>query len=222
VRIARALGVALGLALLGGSTAKADDPFRLTSAGSTVANGVYVGPYRGVLGSGPGAPSIDVVCVDYFNDAYLNQQYTVHSTNLGTGWNADAVRFGNTSANSLLAYRQAAWLSWQFASTPPSSAAWGTIHRSIWNIFTPDPMFSSQLADWQTAWNDWYNSAAGQSYDWNSVVVLTDASMQPGTPGIGGRQEFITTTPEPATLLLLSSGLVFVLGLAIKRGGMFA
>jgi hypothetical protein len=216
VRIARAIGFALGLALLGGSTAQADDPFRLTSAGSTVSNGVYVGPYKGVLGSGPGAPSIDVVCVDYFNNAQLNQTYTVRTTNLSdAGFDPNAVRFGNTGG--LLAYRQAAWLSWQFASTPPSS--WGTIHRTIWNIFTPsapDPT----LAGWQTAWNEWY-TGAGSNYDWNSVIVLTDASVA-GNVAIGGRQEFITTTPEPATLLLLSSGLVFVLGVAIKRGGMFA
>jgi hypothetical protein len=130
----------LAFALLGGTTAQADDPFRLTSAGSTVSNGVYVGPYGGVLGSGPGAPSIDVVCVDYFNNAQLNQTYTVRTTTLSdAGFDPNAVRFGNTGG--LLAYRQAAWLSWQFASTPPSS--WGTIHRTIWNIFTPVPRTSS-------------------------------------------------------------------------------
>jgi hypothetical protein len=219
VRLARVFGFALGLVLLGSSTAQADDPFRLTSAGSTVSNGVYVGPYRGVLGSGPGAPSSEVVCVDYVNPARLNVTDTVNSANLGTGWDANAVRFGNTSTGGLLAYRQAAWLSWQFASAPPSS--FGTIHRTIWNIFTPaapDPT----LANWQAAWEAWYSSEAGRNYDWNSVVVLTDASMRPGAPGVGGMQEFITTTPEPATLILLSSGLVFVLGLAVKRGGMLA
>ena len=80
----------------------------------------------------------------------------------------------------------------------------------------PDPVNANLQQSLLSAWNAWY-SGAGQTYDWNSVVVLTDNLTR---NGIYGRQEFITTTPEPATLMLLGTGLVFVLGIAIKRGGL--
>lgn len=221
VRVHRPLLAALAALAVAG-TAAAQTQFQLTSPGNVVSGGVYVGPYRGVLGSGPGAPTIDVTCVDYFNQAYVapdpRSVWQVNQTTLADGANLANTRFGAMD-NALVRYRQTAWLSWQFANAPTSE--WGNIHRTIWNVFTgaaPDPANSY----WLTAAQTWY-AANGATYDWSTVVVLSDASMTPSTscatcPKIGGRQEFITTTPEPATLLMLGSGLLILLGAAVSRG----
>ena len=232
MRVHRPMIAALAALALAG-TAAAQTQFQLTSPGNVVSGGVYVGPYRGVLGSGPGAPTIDVTCVDYFNQAYVapdpRSVWQVNQTTLADGANLANTRFGSMwGENALVRYRQTAWLSWQFANAPTSE--WGNIHRTIWNVFTgaaPDPANGT----WLAAADAWY-AANGANYDWSTVVVLSDASMTTAAAGacppwaasngscakIGGRQEFITTTPEPATLLMLGSGLLILLGAAVSRG----
>ncbi len=197
----------------------AQQDFKITNPGSTVANGVYVGPYKGVLGSGPGAPTIDVTCVDYLNDAYVGLTYKVNTTNLADGTNLASTRFGGAFSDALLRYRQAAWLSMQF----PNAAAlgWTTaqVHATIWSVFTPTAQlgsFSSYvISGWQDKFNAWYNSAAGQSMNWASVLVITDVNKVYPT---GGYQEFITVTPEPATILLLGTGILLLMVFMRVRG----
>jgi hypothetical protein len=118
----------------------------------------------------------------------------------------------------------AAQLTDQFALTaatsPPSqvSQEWGNIHRAIWTITAgPNSGVPSAGADAWLAWvTAWYNDN-GANYDWRRYLVLSDITMQPGAPMVGGMQEFITTTPEPEAILLMGTGLLVLLAFARTR-----
>jgi hypothetical protein len=228
------IAVALGTCV---STAWADDPettsLRMTGVNGRASGGVYVGPYQAVLGSVPGAPAIDIFCVDYLNHSYIGQTATVAMTSLVDGADLSRTRIGGsgtltlrgTDFSALDRYRMAALLTDQFAltaaTTPPNlvSQEWGNIHRAIWNITAgPGSGVPAAGADaWLTWVTDWYNNN-GATHDWNGYIVLSDVTMQPGTPMTGGMQEFITTTPEPAALMLMGTGLLVLLAFARTRG----
>jgi hypothetical protein len=242
------LAALAALTVAGTATAQS---FTLTSAGTVVSGGVYVGPYQGNF---PGGPSIDVTCIDYFNDAYLAPNplatWNVTQTTLGNGANLANTRFGSMwGAEALSRYRIAGYLSTQFSSVP--TAQWGDLHRTIWNVMAPtapptgfggynlntfltssygtNAYITAMVNSFGGPANFWTNFNA---YNWDSFTVLSDTRMTTAAPGscpawaangancaqIGGRQEFITTTPEPATLLMLGSGLLILLGAAVSRG----
>lgn len=215
----------------------ADDPettaLRMTGVNGRNSGGVYVGPYQAVLGSVPGTPAIDIFCVDYLNDSYIGQTETAVKTSLVDGADLSHTRIGGSGALNLLGtnysaldrYRMAALLTDQFAltaaSTPPNlvSQEWGNIHRAIWNITAgPGAGVPTAGADAWLSWvTKWYNDN-GANQDWSKYIVLSDATMQSGIPKLGGMQEFVTTTPEPAALMLMGTGLLVLLAFARTRG----
>lgn len=170
---------------------------------------VYIGAYYAKMLAEPGQPTVDVFCEDFSHSISLNQEWTARFTNLGTG-NLLDTRWGALGANQQQ-YMEAAWLVLQFNAQPTTE--WAGIHSAIWNIFTPGtPAPSTDAAMWlgraQTFWNDG-SVVAGE---W---TVVTDVNT---ISGVGGVQEFLmhqTVTPEPATLILLGTGLALTLGIGV-------
>jgi hypothetical protein len=184
--------------------------FQFMSGSGVGYNGVQVGPYRGMLVSEPGTPIVDIYCVDYLHEIHLGDTWTARVTNLtgnlsntrlGGLWGTGASFFGTDDV--FTRYRKAAWLTTRFAIQ--NTSAWGGIHSAIWLLTTPNYtsyLSASMIADA----NYWIGQAATNylSIDASQFTVVTDVNT---VGGQGGVQEYIMVTPEPATVLLLGTGL---------------
>ena len=202
--------------MLAATTVSAQTPVKLTNAGNTVAFGVYVGPYKGQLGSGPGAATVDLYCVDFLNHSRIGQTWNVNRTGLGGSADLSNTRFGGMT-DALARYRQAAWLTTQFSATPPTQ--WGDIHATIWHLMTPTAPNYTPASSWLAAAQNFYLTNTNLTF-YDKFQVLTDVNVGAvGKNGIrtGGVQEFIVVTPEPGTILLLGTGLVVIMLVGYKR-----
>src|SRR6185436_16837294 len=86
-------------------------------------------------------------CVDFFHHVSLNTVYTANVTRL------DASSFSLTRFNNSALYRQAAWLTTQYAWPNPGSDPDRqiAIQAAIWNLFTPSAPDYAGSAAWITA-----------------------------------------------------------------------
>ena len=206
--------MSLGIA----APASASTQFTFVNGGTVTAFGYYVGQYAGFQGA-PVNANVVLNCVDFFHDINNGQVWTANLTSLSPSatWNGSATRF-----NNLTLYRQAAWLTTQYASAP-NAATVGDIQATIWNLFpgSPTPPAPSSSA-WLTAAQ---NYVAANSADalWQSFWVVTDVNKNDPN----SVQEFIiyddtfnpnvTPTPEPATLMLVATGIAGIAGVRIRR-----
>jgi hypothetical protein len=194
---------------------------KFQSGSGVGAYGTQVGPYKAVFSfgliTGPFGMQADVFCVDKLN--YATTQATKYNfTRLSSPTLTGKTRMGE---GGRLQYLQAAYLSSKFATATPSgdptpgSPSYRNIHGAIWYImggWVPmDAGIQSYVIEAQTNCTGNANCGNVNLGDW---YVLTDQS------GVGvrrgGAQEYLThqVVPEPATLLLLGTGLLVTLAAA--------
>lgn len=201
--------------------------------------GYYMSPYSGTVNGGP---ETRFNCVDFFHDVAVGQTWQANSTNLGAMVTAlktndiptlDALlsntRGGDTflplnPGNAVQMYQEAALLTTMLPGNPGANPTRSSaIQTAIWVLtsagFPVNQEIGSGLLT-ATTENDtgfWVNYAmtnfatqANGFYD--QFNVLTDVSH-----ATGGTQEFLYSTPEPATLTLLATGLFAVGAVGLKR-----
>ena len=196
-RFARLL---LAASLAAAAPLRAQTAFTLVSGSPVSAFGYEVGPYTGILGSGSAAQTLFIYCIDVAHTVVPGQQWEVNLTNLGSGVGVGT----NTRSGDLALYRQAAWLTTQYALHPDATA---DIQATIWNLF-------GSAAGIAPSSDYWFLQAQANfaSLDYSGFLVATDVNKALATSG----QEFIVVTPEPSTVALLASGLLGVVGVAAR------
>jgi hypothetical protein len=185
---------------------RAQTPFTLVDGGSVSAFGYQVGPYNGIMGSGSSAQSLFLYCVDVAHTSVPGEVWTANLTDLGTGIGIGT----NTRSADLTLYRQAAWLTTQYASHPDATA---DIQATIWNLF-------GGAAGVTPSSDYWFVQAVTNyaSLDYSGFLVATDVNKDLAASA----QEVIVVTPEPASAALLATGLLLVLGAATRQRALIA
>jgi len=192
---------------------------------AVTAFGYYVGPFTGTVLSDPTRPTINLFCVDVLNQIKWGHEWNGAFTNLGSN-DFDATRHGIGAKDS---YQKAAFLASQFKTPGVTTSQWGGIQAAMWNLMNPgnpnggtNPIVNTSEAYWLAQADSWYVNGGATTFDFSRWSIVTDVDAA-GIVSGRGTQEFLTdttATPEPETWILLGTGVLLILGVAIKQGAL--
>ena len=161
----------------------------------------------------PGTHLIDAYCVDYTHHVWSGVTWEAVFTPISRpDLLRKNTRYGRgdwySGSNSLLQlqYQRSAWLASQFAGNEADGLL---IHNALWHLWTPQQPLNAPDSPW---YGDARDMTFGED-DFADWYVVSDVS-----PITGGRQEFlmqVNVVPEPATIILMGTGLVAVMGMTI-------
>jgi hypothetical protein len=174
----------------GASTASADTVKLIKFGDLQIESIGHAGPFQGTLNGS----AITMVCVSFNRRISEGQSWSATVNELSADGIANAL-YGS-QANALSKYQQAAWLTDQLDLHIDERA---DIQMAIWNVFNPE--LTPDTAG-SNAWLVLAQSQSFEGYDFSRFRILTPFD---GTSR--GPQETLTTVPEPATMVLLGTGL---------------
>ena len=203
MKVSRLLVTALFLSSIAlAATASADDVTFIGATGSVV-GGVYVAPYQlqdsGILGGA----TINVICDDFSDDVFPGETWNAQIENFSSNGTPGNGALFAALPNSTMLYDDAVYL---YSESLNGSADAGGVNYAIWGLFDPSVVTGAAYASTDAA-----TLLAGitpselNSFDFSAYELITPT----GNGSTGSRpQEYIYQTPEPSSLLLLSSGLI--------------
>ena len=180
---------------LGAASTASADTVKLISFGTAIPSIGFAGPYQATLNG----DSISMVCMSFDRRVTEGQTWEA-SVNELTGVGVANALYGS-QANALSKYQQAAWLTDQILN-PANVDQQSDIQIAIWNIFNPSNTPDSAGSQ---AWLALAQNQNFAGYDFSKFRILTPTDRSKHGP-----QENLTTVPEPATMLLLGTGLAAI------------
>lgn len=216
------------------------DGATLYSSSSNYNFGVYVDPYTATVGT---ATNVPVICDDWSNNSYVPETwtanvYTLASINAGQA----SPLFGDTTANEIQTYDEAAWLATQLLANPTNQNLQAEVSFAIWeltygadgtaeespsptaflsNVYGGSALAGTTVAAIQSQVASLLSQAAtavNNGYNGAGWEVLTpntaDSISSPGSAS-NPPQEFLVYTPESSSGILFAADIFGLLGLAI-------
>ncbi len=174
---------------------------------------VYVGPYSGEFEASAfrsvASNRFALYCVDYAHSARTGAAYLVDVYGLGGDVGSlSTTRIGDQSTYVRLAYLSSLFDDYQ--GTSGQRSAWSALHAAIWQVSSNSDVLASN-AYVNDMYEQFYNMDVPATFSADGWYVVSDAE--------GRGQEFLVrrSVPEPATILLMLSGLVMLVGVNRKR-----
>jgi hypothetical protein len=211
--------VLLGLGLLAAAPASfAQYSLDLTGVGNgTVADGVYVSPYVGIVQGNGVNFSGYMICDDFLTESYLNTPWNATTTAAsaldGSEKFGTSVVFGGTTYTAQQAYNAAGWLANGLLANLSNTTKQINYSFAIWDLFdgqTTNPSGGAATLEQEAL------SAAAAGYVASNVSVYTpDGYTQGGnTPNPQSvSQEFLVVHPAPEIdASVATSALTLLLG----------
>ncbi len=196
-------------------------------------NGAYYAyPYSVLVGTGPGASAVPMMCDDFTDDingqdSWLSTAYSLTQTNLAN--DVTDFKYGNQTTfgpgnvydttSAVTAYEEAAYILTNVAlgNFSPSEG-----NAAVWYLFSDTSSIAGDttargLLDTAYAFVTDPNNS---NYDYSNVTVYTQGTILSGQPGDIGHasQEFLGfAAPEPPPSLLLVIGFALIGAAGLKR-----
>lgn len=192
----------------------------LTSAGSNISGGVYIGPYTASIDG----TSFPVICDDFTADSYIGETWTANAESFtslgGTKFGSSATTIGGVDAAH--GYAMVGWLAEQLFANASNFSVATNIQYALWSVFSSAALPLSAGAQ---SWLDQAYAHRNDSLGLYSDLLIftpTGSTCSAGPCPTWPPQEFIARAPEPATLSLMGLGLAAIAAARRRRRALLA